>query len=86
MKKYVEDYKIRVYDIAFLSDNIIEQFTSDFKFVALFFKDRRLGVDTLRTNQAARVRHIEAVLDFLSVFTKDERYRNSYTERVKESE
>ncbi len=86
MKKYVEDYKIRVYDIAFLSDNIIEQFTSDFKFVARFFKDRRLGVDTLRTNQAARVRHIEAVLDSLSVFTKDERYRNSYTERVKESE
>lgn len=86
MKKYVEDYKIRVYDIAFLSDNIIEKFTSDFKLVARFFKDRRLGVDTLRTNQAARVRHIEAVLDFLSVFTKDERYRNSYTERVKEME
>ena len=55
LKNYVEDYKIRVYDIAFLSDNIIEQFTSDFKIVARFFKDRRLGIDTLRKDRNEKV-------------------------------
>lgn len=86
LKQYVEDYKIRVYDIAFLSDNVIEQFTSDFKIVARFFKDRRLGRNTMMKDGTVQIRHVEAVLDFLSAFTKDERYRNSYTEHIKTME
>lgn len=75
LKTYVEDYKIRVYDIAFLSDNVIEQFTSDFKVVARFFKDRRLKRNSLMKDDAAKIHHAEAVLDLLSVFTKDDSYR-----------
>ncbi len=86
LTQYVEDYKIRVYDIAFLSDNVIEQFTSDFKIVARFFKDKRLGRDTVMKDSTTKIRHVEAVLDFLSVFTKDESYRKLYTETVKEKE
>ena len=86
LAQYVEDYKIRVYDIAFLSDNIIEQFTSDFKIVARFFKDRRLKRNTLRKDEIEKIHHAEAVLDLFSVFTKDDRYRKLYTETVKEME
>ena len=86
LKGYVEDYKIRVYDIAFLSDNVIEQFTSDFKIVARFFKDRRLGRNTVMRDKSAKIRHVEAVLEFLSTFTKDDCYRNLYTETVREKE
>ena len=86
LKSYVEDYKIKVYDIAFLSDNVIEKFTSDFKFVARFFKDRRLKKNTLRKDEMAKIRHVGAVLELFSVFTKDDRYRMIYTEEVREKE
>ncbi len=86
LAQYVEDYKIRVYDVAFLSDNVIEQFTSDFRIVARFFKDRRLKRNTLRKEEMEKVRHAEAVLDLFSVFTKDDRYRKLYTETIKEKE
>ena len=86
LKAYVEDYKIRVYDIAFLSDNVIERFASDFKIVARFFKDRRLKKNTLRKDEMAKIYHAEALLDLFSVFTKDDRYRSLYTEAMREKE
>ncbi len=86
LKPYVENYKIRVYDIAFLSDNIIEKFTSDFKVIAKFFKDKRLGrIDSLK-NSDMKIYHVGAVLDFFSVFTKDNRYREAFTEKFQQSE
>lgn len=86
MKNYVQDYKIRVYDIAFLSDNIIEEFKSDFKIVARFFKDRRFGKNGVLKDANAKIRHVEAVLDLFSVFTKDESYRRAYSDTIKQME
>ena len=72
-KSYIQDYKMLVFDIAFLEDEIIEQFTSDFKFVAKFFKNKRLGKQDLFEND--EVNHVEEVIDFLAVFTDDKRYK-----------
>ena len=38
MKQYVQDYQIKVFDIAYLPDKIIESFKSDFKEIAYFLK------------------------------------------------
>ena len=43
LEKLVQNYYIHVFDIAYLEDEIIDKFTSDFKVVARFFKDKRLG-------------------------------------------
>ena len=43
LKPYVQDYKIYVFDIAFLDDDVINTFTSDFKAVARFFRQKRLN-------------------------------------------
>lgn len=43
LRPFVQNYEIRVFDIAFLDDDVIESFTSDFKVVARFFKEKRLG-------------------------------------------
>lgn len=43
LSEYVQDYKIYVFDIAFLDDETIQSFTSDFGVVARFFKNKRLG-------------------------------------------
>ncbi len=69
---YVQNYGITVFDIAFLEDEEIERFESDFKIVARFFKDRRMGK---RYSPKEVVKHIEEVAEFLTAFTGDERYR-----------
>lgn len=43
IEHFVSDYKINVFNLAWLSDNDINGFQSDFKEVALYLKAKRLG-------------------------------------------
>ena len=82
LKEFVADYCIKVYDVAFLEDDVIEKFTSDFRLVAKYLKKRRLGkVDDLIQEQQV-IQHVEAVLSLFRVFAKDERYEQLLTENV----
>lgn len=69
---YVQDYEVRVFDIAFLDDEVIDQFKSDFRLVARFFKNRRLGMNPL--SDTTEIQHLTELIDFLTVFTNDARY------------
>ena len=80
-KSYVQDYKIKVFDIAFLEDEVIERFTSDFKLVAKFFKNKRLGKKHLFEDDT--INHVQEFMDFLDVFTNDQRYKDIKTELLK---
>lgn len=79
-KPYVQDYQVKVYDIAFLEDYIIERFTSDFRLVAKFFKNKRQGRTDLFGEE--KINHIEAFMDFLAVFTDDKHYKQIKKELV----
>ena len=70
--RYVQDYKINVFDIAFLEDDTIESFTSDFREIARFFKKKRLGENPLASQ--IELAHPEEIMEFISVFTQDKRY------------
>lgn len=83
LAKYVQDYKINVFDVAFLEDEVIEKFTSDFKAVARFFKDKRLR---LKANNTIEIKHPEEIADLFSVFTGDKGYRNAVPEIIKKKE
>lgn len=72
LKMYVQDYRIHVFDIAFLEDETIEAFTSDFREIAGFFKKKRLGENPLDSKN--HLRHPQAILEFLSAFTGDRSY------------
>ena len=61
-KPYVQDYKVEVFDIAFLEDDVIELFTSDFKLIAKFFKYKRLGKYDFWGNEA--IKHVQEFIDF----------------------
>lgn len=75
-KGYIQDYRITVFDIAYLEDETIEKFRSDFKHVAQFFKCRRLNdKDALKRNKM-HIKHAEAFAELLSVFTGDKRYED----------
>ena len=80
-KNYVKDYEVMVFDVAYLQDEIIEKFTSDFKLIARFFKNRRLGKQNIFNNE--NICHVQEFIDFLSVFTNDKRYTNIKLQLVK---
>ena len=69
-----QDYKVKVVDVAFLEDSVIEKFKSDFKLVAKFFKNRRLGVEPLDDN--TEIKHVTELVDFISVFANELEYKN----------
>ena len=83
LAKYVQDYKINVFDVAFLEDDVIEKFTSDFKAVARFFKDKRLR---LEANDTIEIKHPAENADLFSVFTGDEGYRDAVPNVIKKKE
>lgn len=68
---FVADYKINVFNVAFLPKEIRKQFTSDFKIIADFFAEKN-NPDYVPSKE--RITHVEAVLYLLRVFTNDFRY------------
>lgn len=80
-KSHVQNYEVNVFDIAFLEDEVIERFTSDFKLVAKFFKNKRLGKQNLFEDD--KINHVQEFMDFLAVFTNDQRYKDIKTELLK---
>lgn len=76
LKSYVSDYKINVFNIAWLDDETIEKFTSDFKIVAKFFQTKRMKKDFTRSTEI--MRHVEETLKLLSALTGDNLYVTLY--------
>ena len=88
LRPYVNDYKIHVFNIAFLPKETRDKFKSDFKIVADFFTEKRLGIYDPGKHQE-QIKHVEAVLNLLRVFTNDVTYEKIETgmvERAKAGE
>lgn len=66
------DYKIQVFEIAFLTDEQVRMFRSDFGIIADYFVKRRRG-EVYEGNRKL-IRHVDAVLKFMAVFAKDQRF------------
>ena len=69
---YFQDYRIHVFDIAFLTDEVIDSFQSDFKVVARFFKNRRLGKPALTDDTA--LDYPAEIAELLAVFSGEKEY------------
>lgn len=70
---YVSDYRINVFEIAWLSDEQIACFISDFRIVANFFVRKRENPDYV-PDDPTDIEHVDEVLKLLSVITGDDRY------------
>ncbi len=84
LESYVQDYKIKVFDIAYLEDEVIENFTSDFREVARFFKQKRLNGEFPQNKRP--LKHPAEVVQFFAQFTKDEQYDHIVPEIIKNIE
>ena len=73
LEEYVNDFKIQVFEIAWLSEEEISRFKSDFKVVANFFVNKRKNKNYI-PNDPTEIKHVDEVLKLLAVMSGDRRY------------
>jgi hypothetical protein len=73
MEEYVNDYHINVVEIAWLTEDEIDRFKSDFRIVANFFRQKRLNENYI-PDDPTEIKHVDEVLKLLSVMTGDNSY------------
>ena len=73
LRPYVNDYKVNLYEIAFMSDEEISRFHSDFRIIASFIAHKRADPNYVSTDRTTFV-HTDEVLKLMSLLTDDDRY------------
>lgn len=77
IKPYVNDYRMNLYEIAYLSDEQVQMFKSDFRIVADYFVQMRKNKDY--TAPETTIKHVHELLQLMSVMTRDNRFENVYS-------
>lgn len=80
LESCVNDYKVKVFEIAWLTDEQLKMFTSDFGIAANFFVQKRKKKDYVPDDPRELV-HVDEVLKLLSVMTGDVRYESILAEK-----
>lgn len=75
LEEYVNDYKINVFEIAWLPEETISKFKSDFGVVARFFTNKRKNPEYIPDDRTT-IKHVDEVLKLFSVIAKDQRYED----------
>lgn len=84
---FVTNLRINLFEIAYLSEEQVAMFKSDFRIVADYFVQIRKNKDYIPTD--TRFRHVKEVLRMMSVLTNDNRFEEAANaavegERVKD--
>ena len=77
-KPFVNDYKINVFNIAFLSPKTIAMFKSDFKIIAEYFRAKRLNQKYKGSQE--KLKHANETLKMFSALTGDNSFEKVYNE------
>lgn len=80
LEGYINDYEMKVFEIAWLTEAEISRFHSDFKVVANFFVQKRKNRDYI-PDDPTEIRHVDEVLKLLQVMNGDERYQTIFQEK-----
>ena len=78
LKPFVNDYKINVFNIAFLSQKTIAMFKSDFKIIAEYFRAKRLNQKYKGSKE--KLKHANETLKMFSALTGDNSFEKVYNE------
>lgn len=77
MKPYVNNYQMNLFEIAYLRDEQVQMFASDFKIVADYFVQMRKNRDYVASE--AEIKHVHELLQLMAVMTQDDRFENVYS-------
>lgn len=80
LEEYVNDYKIHVFEIAHLTEDQVKRFRSDFRIVADYFVQKRKNRKYVPSRRM--IKHVDAVLKFMSVMTGDVRFLDARKEKT----
>ena len=80
LDRYVNDYQMHVFEVAWLTEEQISHFRSDFKVVANFFVQKRKNRDYI-PDDPTEIRHVDEVLKLLQVMTGDKRYEEIFRKK-----
>lgn len=86
LKPFVSDYKMNLFQIAYLDNETIDKFQSDFRTVARFFADRRKlrdGEISELTETTQELMHAKEVFEMLGALTGDNRFESAYDDVVR---
>ena len=75
LRPFVNDYRINVFEIAYMTDERVKRFTSDFRIVADYFVQMRRNRDYIPSRQT--IEYVDAVLKLLSALTRDHRFEEA---------
>lgn len=73
LDRFVNDYQIHVFEIAWLADEQIKKFQSDFGVVARFFSEKRKNPNYM-CEDPTLITHVDAVLKLLATMSGDSRF------------
>ena len=72
LKPLFNDYKANIYDVAWLSDDEIQSFQSDFRLVAQYLKALRTG--QVEDWNAQKLKHVHEIMTLFQVISNDDIY------------
>ncbi|MCR4744011.1 MAG: Rpn family recombination-promoting nuclease/putative transposase [Lachnospiraceae bacterium] len=78
LKKYVNDYKINIFDIKDLTYDQVELFKSDFRVVADYFYKKYHCKEYVP--DPITIKHVDAVLKLMTALTGDQRFEQAINE------
>ena len=84
LKPFVNDYRINLFEIAWLSDETVRKFKSDFRIVADYFVQMRKNRDYKPSPDT--IIHVQEILQLMSVMTGDNRFEDACNEVMKRGE
>ncbi len=87
LKPYFNDYKINLFEIAYLTDEQVAMFKSDFKYVAeLYTQLRKVREGIIKEpafSNSDTLVHAKEVMELLHAVTGDNRFEEAYAEAMK---
>ncbi len=81
LKPFVSDYQINVFNIAWLNDETISMFKSDFKFVAKYSQSKRENKNFIPENE--EIKHVDSLLKMFTALTGDNYFEKIYNNSYK---
>ncbi len=73
---FVNDYHINLFEIAYLTDEQVKMFKSDFKFVADYYVQMQKTGKYIPRNE--KIEHVSELLGMMTALTHDNRFIESY--------
>ena len=83
LEPYVNDYRVNLFEVAWMTDEQLELFQSDFRVVADFFVQMRKNGDYVPSDR--QIVHVQEVLHTMAVLTQDNRFEEAY-QNIEEGE